>query len=692
MFGLSFLNSVFLLGMAAAAIPLIIHLIKRNRAVKLPFAAMRFLQIRPDQKVKSQKLRQFLLLLMRMTALALLALAFARPFLENADRGGILSNEPEAAVILVDNSFSMAHNGNFDKAIAKTKELLRSFEPGDKVSVMQFSENISIVAEADREFAAVANQLPQRLALSNQSTNYAPALQAAESYLLESPFETKTIFLVSDLQKHGFDNIYSRWQLQPGIRLETVAIEHETISNVAIKEVLISDRSKSSRTQDVLVKLKNFGNEKKKTTVTLILNNKNVSKKNVSLLGGEEDVVQLTDIQFPRGLVSGFAVLQADDDDLTQDNQFFFVLENESKTQILAVNGEPDQGDVTQDELFFVERAINLPRVGKYNLVHTVSSTIDDHNLSKYRAVLLANIKDLSRDTVERLGYFVRSGGGLIVSLGDQVNPTIFNRLFRDLAPAELTGLAFKSVSRDNSVILAEVDYQHPIFRVFSDPGHGDPSIAQFYQYYQADPVSSGSVLAHFDDDSPAIIERKIGSGKVILFTSSLDSEWSNLPVKAIFLPILYQTLDYAASEKKGQEAYIVGQPVTVTNFAPKNKREAAFYVESPAGEVVDLENKYFKQTDEPGIYRIKRKQQNRTVETFAINIDSRESDLTSLSLAELREKIARGSDEVVQTAAVTSPKMNEQLEDRQKLWRLAILAVILLLLGETWLANRTYR
>ncbi|MFQ5485558.1 MAG: BatA domain-containing protein, partial [Desulfobacterales bacterium] len=109
MFGLSFLNSLFLWGVASASIPLIIHLIKRNRAVRLPFAAMRFLQIRPNQKVKSQKLRQLLLLLMRITALALLALAFARPYLKGSGAGTLWVEQPRTAVILIDNSLSMTY-------------------------------------------------------------------------------------------------------------------------------------------------------------------------------------------------------------------------------------------------------------------------------------------------------------------------------------------------------------------------------------------------------------------------------------------------------------------------------------------------------------------------------------------------------------------------------------------------------
>ncbi|MCG8608063.1 BatA domain-containing protein, partial [bacterium] len=135
MFGFSFLNSLFLWGIAAASIPVIIHLIKRNKAVKLPFAAIRFLQIEPNRRVKSQKLKQLILLLMRMAALVLLALAFARPFMAGAGAGGIWGEESKAAVVLIDNSFSMGYDNRLQAAKNEARNLIRSLKSGDQATV-----------------------------------------------------------------------------------------------------------------------------------------------------------------------------------------------------------------------------------------------------------------------------------------------------------------------------------------------------------------------------------------------------------------------------------------------------------------------------------------------------------------------------------------------------------------------------
>ncbi|MFQ5753296.1 MAG: BatA domain-containing protein, partial [bacterium] len=393
MFGLSFLNSLFLWGTVAASIPLIIHLIKRNRAVKLPFAAVRFLQLKPSQKVKSQKLKQILLLLMRMMALALLAFAFARPFFKGADAGSIWGVQPKAAVILVDNSFSMGYDNLLRTATDKAKEVIASFNPGDQVAVMQFSEKAEIVAETKKDFSSLANQLNQLLTISNHSTNYMPAIQTAEAFLLDSPFESKEIYLISDFQKTGWSNVYPDWKIQPGIRLHFVNIGKKNMSNVTVKEVHLSEQSKTNRNINVLVRIKNYGSKKKKSVLTLHIQKRKVAQRNVTLLPEEEKIVQLHNVHFPKGLVSGFVEVQTEKEDLTTDNHYFFVVDSKTKAQILAVNGEPNPHDITKDELFFVDRAVNLPKLAKYILVQTVAEEIHDVDFHDYQAVILGNVK-----------------------------------------------------------------------------------------------------------------------------------------------------------------------------------------------------------------------------------------------------------------------------------------------------------
>lgn len=691
MFGLSFLNSFFFWGLAAASLPIIIHLIKRNRAIKLPFAAMRFLQAEPNKQHRSQRLKQIILLMMRITALALLALAFARPFLENGDTGTLWGDQPKAVVVMIDNSFSMAKDDHLAQAVEQAKKIVRSFSPRDHVQVMQFAETTETVGAAESNFSALANLLDDRISLSNAGTNYLQALQAAESALLEAPATYKYVYMISDFQRTAWERLNPHWRIQSGINLNLIPVGDGNAANIAVLDVHVTKPDKDRRRADVLARVKNFGTETQRVSLVLRMNNRKTAQRNFTLQPGTEQVVRFRRVAAPAGYVTGQVTLVGEKGGLMVDNSYFFILETQSRAQILAVDGEPDR-DLTRDELFFLDRALNLPGYARFSLIKTTSKKLPQFDFSEYRAVILANVQDLPRAMVKRLTYYVRSGGGLIIALGDRTNPNIFNSLFQELTPATLNNRAFRSVERENGVILAEVDYQHPIFRLFSDAGQGDLSTAQFYQYFHVEPLSPESVLAAFDDGSPAILERKVGSGKVILLTSSLDSEWNDLPVKAMYLPLLYQTLEYVASQRKGQNSFLVGNSVPLQRFGVGDKEVRQASIKTPAGQGIDLDGSLFEQTGEPGIYEVWRKGQKQPVAYFAVNVDPKESDLAGLPPEELQAKVAEVTNDEILTASLTVDNPGVHLEKHQRLWRFGILLAIFLLVGETWLANRTYR
>lgn len=684
MFGLSFLNSLFLWGLAAAAVPIIIHLIKRNRAVKLPFAAMRFLQMDPVNKMRSQRLKQILLLLMRVAALAFLAMAFARPFVNKPNTQTLWGYQPKSVVLLIDQSFSMGYGDRFPQTLGRAREIIDALRPGDEVAVVGFSESARLIESSAEDLTVVRSAL-DGLHLTNRATNYPRALQTALGVLQESPLATKEIYVISDFQKSGWPNSFATFDLPPGIRVVPVDVGGSTAANVAITDVRISEEQTRGATRDVLVRLNNFGGEARRVTVELTLKGRKAASRSAMVPAKDQIVVRLR-ARIPRGTSQGVVTISDSDDGLQPDNTFFFVAEDRTSLEVLAVNGEPEPRDISRDELFFVERAVNLPDAHKYKLVAVQPGELSAANLADYRTVILANVKRLDRRTVERLKFYVRNGGGLIFALGDQINATIFNQLFGDLSPVRVGERAYGRVKRDVETLIAAMDYQHPIFRPFAEPGQGDLSAAQIYEYFLVEAAPSAHVLARFDDGSPAFVEHKVGAGKVLLFASTLDTEWGNLPIKPVFLPWLYQTLDYVAAERKGQNAFLVGQPVPAFGASA----EEDLRVRTPAGDIHELEGGFFEATDESGIYEVLAGEQ--MVGQFAVNVDPRESNLTPLSRQDFEAKINTSGELAQQTTYTRDVDYDAQLEGRQKLWRLLIFGVILLLIAETWLANRTYR
>lgn len=690
MLGLSFLNTAFLWGLAAVSLPIIIHLIKRNKAVKLPFAAIRFLRMEPNKRVRSQRWKQILLLLMRVAAMLLLALAFARPFFASHSSPVLWGEGPKAAVILVDNSYSMGVGDTFGRAKAEAVRLIKSFGGKDQVTVMQFGRKTKLLGSAGANYGALAKRVESELRLSQQATNYPQALQAAEIILRESAVKQRTIYLISDFQANGWENLNPRWQLEGGIKLDFLPVPHEGMNkNLAVQDVHVGQAERTRKRREVLVKVRNFGDAKVRSKLILNINKKRAGRRELTLSAGEEKVVPFRQIKIPSGLVTGQVSIQ--DDDIEADNRFYFVLESESASRILAINGEP-KGDVTQDELFFFERAINLPGLARYSLTRTGQGSLERYDFNQYRAVVLANVKDLPRSTAERLTSYVHAGGGLVVTLGDKVNPNIFNSLFHDLMPGKLNNRAFASTRRGNGVIMAQLDYQHPIFRVFAGSGRSDPSVAQFYQYFHVTPNAPEAVVASYDDGSPAILEKKVGAGKVVLLTSTLDTEWNNLPVKAFYLPMVYQILEYVVSRKKGQRSFQIGNAIPLGAYGLRTQNLAHVSIVNPTGKRIEPRSLLFEESTAAGIYEVRREDKKGPVTMFAVNVDSRESDLSTLPPANLQSTIRKVTENEIESASFGTQALNSQVESEQKLWRLAILVAIFLLLGETWLANRTYR
>ena len=193
------------------------------------------------------------------------------------------------------------------------------------------------------------------------------------------------------------------WKLQPGIHLFFVPVGDETFANLAIKEVHITSNDESGSKRDVLVRVLNLGSEPRKASLSLKINDKSSAKRSLNLAADEEKIIELKGVRFPKGTAAGEIEIDVAGEEIVDDNRYFFVLETTSKAQILAVNGEPNKRDVTRDELFYVDRAINLPRLAKYSMVETEARAIGNHEFSDYRAVMLLNIKDLSRAAVSNM-------------------------------------------------------------------------------------------------------------------------------------------------------------------------------------------------------------------------------------------------------------------------------------------------
>ncbi len=679
---LNFLTTPYLLlGAAAAAIPIVLHLILRNRPETVYFAAMRFLVTTPKNLLRRQKLKQILLLLMRILSLLLLGLAFARPLLTGKHVPTVLGQEPRALAIIIDASASMAAADHLHMAQQRAADLIRSAAAADRISVLSAATRIEVLAEnaGPAEALAALSQLKQK----QNAGNLREAVQFADHLLASSPLRLREIFILSDFQASNFNA--GQLKLNSLAECTHMALENSW-QNFA---VLGGERIVREGQTTYLCQVRSFAKTDQELEVNLIFDDRTgrpVAQQLITVPAGEERTVRFT----------GFAAqarnaaethgarfeIHAPDDDFAADDRYYLTVAANRDLRLLLVGGDAEAE-------FFLQNALALPGAA-YRMHSLTVNELEQASLEAYAAVIFAGVSGVNRPAAEKLRAYVRAGGGLVVALRENLARDTFNHFLAELLPGKIEEAATAAADRRDYVTLTEIDFAHPVFKIFRDPAHGDPSAIQITKYYRVTPKPEAIRVAGFEDGGAALLELAVGKGKVLLWTSALSVRSGNFPVRGIFVPMVHQWVDYVRRTEAASGKTHVGQPIFLSEaFAPDQPLQLTL----PSGleqNLPPLEAVAFNATDEIGWYRF---QQGRAVFMQAVNLDARESDPAAIATEDVSASLRRENDqaEIAGVFGNAAPALQEQ-ERQQKLWKYALWALLALLLGECWLANRTPR
>jgi hypothetical protein len=238
---------------------------------------------------------------------------------------------------------------------------------------------------------------------------------------------------------------------------------------------------------------------------------------------------------------------------------------------------------------------------------------------------------------------------------------------------------------RGEYVAMSEIKSDHPIFDVFRQSGR--LASARVFGYRRSTPNEKSSVLARFEDGSPALVEQSFGNGKALLFTSTLDSSWNDLPLTPIYLPLIRQMVRYLG-EREERAWHPLGQVFT----APAAKDGSLPAVDTPSGarlteRTQTATGELIINAREQGFYRLR--YPNRS-EFAAVDLDGKESDFSKLNVDEFMTAVT-GADPKAAQAAVSDARLtNEEIEARQRVWWSLLIAALLLFVAEAVLARRT--
>ncbi len=701
---MSFLTPLFLLGALAVALPVVFHLIRRTTRQRTRFSSLMFLEPSPPRLTQRSRLEHILLLVLRCAAVCLLALAFARPFFRRA----VPSVAPSAAgrlVVLVDSSASMRRGGLWAEAREKAESVLRQTAPADQAAVFTFDRQMTPVMSFEQWNAAAPGQ---RVALATgklaavapgwSGTHLGRALIEAAELLADAAGKPAAgpgrIVLISDLQEGSRLEPLRGYEWPKNVAVSVVSLKSRPGSNASLQWLAEPDDAPVQAAAAVRARVNNAADSRRDQfrvgwaraegrtfagapiEVYVPPGQSRVVALPLPVVQGDRagsnaPVAAAGQPSPPPG--SDRILLQGDDEDF--DNTVFVVPPETERLSVLYCGGDSEK-DPAQP-LYFLRRAFQETR--RQAVQVAVCPPAPAAGLAAATFFVVAG--PLPEALAAAVRQQVTAGKTVLIALRAGASSA--------RALAALLGLerpAIEEASLKDHAILGEIDFRHPLFVPFADPRFSDFSRIHFWKYRRLDAatIPSARVLARFDTGDPALVEVPLGHGRALVLTSCWDPEDSQLALSTKFVPLLYAILESSGAPAPVPAQYQVGNTVPLA--------KAGATVRTPDGSVIHLDagQTNFSTTVTPGIYTLPSAQPPRR---FAVNLDATESRTTPMSADEFERlgvPLARQERAVALEAQRKVRLQDAELEGRQRLWRLCLLAALGVLLVETWLAAKT--
>lgn len=687
---MAFLAPLFFAALATLAVPIIIHLTQRERKQIVEFPSLMFLQRIPYQSVRRRRIRDWPLLMMRLAAIILIVLAFARPFFERDTIALASSSGPREVVILLDRSYSMGYGDRWARAQAAARQAVQGLTRSDHATLILFGTSAQAEVRATADLSRVLAAI-DGARLSAEATRYAPGLKLAQRVLLDSTLPSREVIMISDFQRNGWvrdENL----RLPEGTVFTPVAITDPqttnlTVSTVLPQRTLFSGQERVTVTANVINRGASAVNN---VQVHLELDGRTIETQTITVQPTAPASVSFQPFTLARPFTRGS--VRIGDDKLKQDNAFHFVVSPAQRLPVLIL--EPPRA--SRETSLYLQKALAIGTTPAFQVDLRQGESIASTDLDRHRVVILNDTAAISSGDI--LKRFVSQGGGLFVVAGERAN---WGTDSNDLLPG-VPGNMIDRPGRGGS--LAELDYSHPILEIFKAPRSGNLTTARFFRYraitMKPDAADKNKqqaptqrVIARFDDGAVAMAERTIGSGHVILWASTLDNYWNDLAhSRPVYLPFVHQVVRHLATYEEPANWFTVGGVVDPGHLL----KASGFGLQAGTGALVLTPSaRRIEQSGEPtpvqleeaGFYEIRGRSGQASVVSIASNLDTAESDLTPIDRHELTAALAgRPGGTAAGEAAVMTP---EDQERRQNFWWYLLLAGIVLLGLETAISNR---
>jgi len=679
-----------LLGLLSLAIPLWLHF-RQRRELRVEFPAVTVLKRVAALRAPRLKLRRLLLLIARLLLLTALVLAMSRPGLLVTRPGGIRSGMALAQVIVLDDSLSMRQIGaDGVAAFQRAREIalteIGRLRPGDGAAVLLAGRPArALTDELDFDLDRVRLSI-DRVGAGYRAGDIEGALRIAARLLEDSPLPQREVVVVTDLADAGWQQRGVPWSAESGIGFRVLsAVSGDAPENLAVDRVSVTPSGEGiHREIEIEARVVNHGRRAVGgLDVVLEIDQQEAARASLDVPPGGSSIKRFHHRFTKEGTHRGHVRIPADalaEDDL----RHFTVIANEA-LKLLVIDGDYRPGSY-EDEAFYLRRALETPSPGEVPISAFVvdEETAETGPLGGYDAIFLAGVDQPSATLAGRLVDYVRAGGGLFVAPGRAGGKL---EALEEVLPA-----AVRSVRRsraDRPLKVTAINRAHPVFEPFGEGPTGlEQTRVSTHLLVEPDPASERSVLVELAGGVPLLLERRLERGKVLLLTTTLDRDWTDLPIRPGYLPLVQRAARHLAGRLGEREPrrVRVGEPVEIEVSRGMKRlvvlgpggEERAFPVKELAGKT----RLVFDRTDRPGSYRVWAEVPDLgglveiTGSEFVVETDPAESDLTH------RVDVTAEEEGEVLAAA----------EGRLPAWPYLLLLAVLLLLAETGLAGSWLR
>lgn len=693
---MTFLNPLALLGLIAAVVPVIIHLLNLRKLKTIEFSTLNFLKELQQSQIRRLKLRQLLLLIIRTLIIIFIVLAFSRPALKGTIPGKIAQHAASTIVLIFDDSFSMSvrdENGEyFKQAKDFALSIIELANVGDELYLIKLSEL------ENSEFHPVSDKhiLKQAIIESKISEVFYPidnAIGITARIMSNSKNANKEVYLISDFQKNCFDllNKNKTQIFSNDVKFFIVNIGEKEFPNTCVDSVEIKTKIfEVNKPVIINANIKNYSNIGQTNLVaSLYLNGVRSSQRSIDVNSWSGTSVEFMVVPKNTGFNRGYVELESDAIEL--DNRRYFSFYVPEKISILIVSSKEDNSK-------YIKLALSTNNIFQYKEV--VADKILSENLVNYDVIMIFEFDRITGERISRIKNFVEAGGGLIIFPDKDSDLSSFNNFISELGLRPADGILRTAPA--TSFSFNKIDFDHPIFTgIFVEENRkGERTISspQINLSLKLKPTEKETQIITLSGGYPFLIETKIGDGKVLTYSVAANLNWSDFPIKGIFAPLIYKSISYSAASNLQNESKLTGENVQI-KLLKRSFTQPRLKLIYPDGneEILNINERKEEnlnilklgRLNLSGIYELK--DEKNTLNLVSVNTNNLESDLRKIPVDDLYEYfdklgvkkdmlelISSGAD--IKATILTSRYGTE-------LWKIALIIVLLLALLEMFIA-----